>query len=111
MADPIPGVIPLWRDAPAPPSGAGRWQLSPELALLLAVAARRGSRFAMPAVLLSLGAGLLATLLVAALRAAGATLADPLQIAAVALAWSLLATLGTALLLRGVRLARRRWRW
>ena len=110
MADAIPGVIPLWPAAERAPS-ARRWSIPPELALLLGVALRRGSRFAMPALLLSAGAGLMATLLTAVIAAAGLAQISPATVGVRALMWSLLATLGAALLLRGVRLARRRWRW
>ena len=98
-------VIPLHPDRPA----RRRPQLPPELAALLRESARGLLGFFMPAVLLALGAFLLALLAASVAAACGLPAVRPLTLAATAGRWTLLASAGGALALRGSRLARIRW--
>ena len=87
-----------------------RVRLPPELTALIRVNSGGALRFLAPALLLSVGAALLALLVGSVAAALGVREVSTGAIAITAGRWTLLATAGGALAWRGVTLARARWR-
>lgn len=87
-----------------------RVRVPAELAALVRVNARGALEFVAPALLLALGAALLALLAGSVATALGVQGVSAGAIAATTGRWTLLASAGGALARRGVTLARARWR-
>ena len=87
-----------------------RVRVPPELAAMVRVNAADALQFLAPALLLAVGAALLALLVGSIAAALGVRDVSAGALAATAGRWTLLATAGGALAWRGLTLARARWR-
>lgn len=90
-------------------SGLRGLRVPAELATVGRELARKAVDFLAPAVLLAVGAAMLALLAGNIALALGADAVNPTAVAATVGRWTLLATAGGALLRRGISLARSRW--
>ena len=113
-------VIPLHPDHPASAprarvpaairAAAARLRVPAELAAVLRICGRGTLEFLAPALLLAVGAALLALLVASVASALGVRGVQAGTVAATAGRWTLLASAGCALTWRGCTVARARWR-